>query len=145
MANRMQKLLFNISTVSPMGFILACVYWVQQNVPQIVDEVTGKVVLQKQHYFLLFFLVFCFCWSFYGNFFIKKSKQKLERVPIAIDSVSCSDGWAIGIFVAYAVPLASFVFEDYNQLITICIMSVLLIIATLSNAVLPSPLLIIKG
>ena len=55
MANRMQKLIFNISTVSPMGFILACVYWVQQNVPQIVDEVTGKVVLQKQHYFLLFF------------------------------------------------------------------------------------------
>ena len=145
MANRLQKLLFNLSTVAPMGVVLVLVYWVQQNVPPIIDSATGKITVQRQHLLLITIAAVCSCWALYGTYFIKKCKQRLERVHIAVDSVSNGDGWAIGIFVTYALPLASFVFDDYNQLISIGALLLLVIIAALSSAVLPSPLLIIKG
>ena len=145
MSNRLQKLLFNLSTVAPLGFILVLVYWTQQNVPPIIDSDVGKIVVLRQHTFLIILAFACLYWSFYGTFFIRECKKKLERVHIAVDSISNCDGWAISIFVTYVLPLASFVFDDYNQLISVGVLLLLVIIAALSNAVLPSPLLIIKG
>lgn len=53
MANRFQKFLFNLSTMFPLVFILALVYWIEQEVPPLINGENGELQLVPQSIFLM--------------------------------------------------------------------------------------------
>ena len=105
-ANKLQKFLFNLSTMSPMVSILAAVYWIEQDVPFFVNEETGKLQIYSQSLFLLAIICAGIVFSLYCFLFVKTCVQRLERIPITIVSVSSNDNWVVAVILSYAMPAA---------------------------------------
>lgn len=145
MANKIQKLLFNLSTMSPLVFILALVYWIEQDVPPLIHEETGKLQLMPQSISLAIIMFVSVFFSLYSLFFVRTCKRCLEPLPIAIDTVSSNDAWVIAVLLSYALPTASFVFENSNLHITGAIIVVMLLVLAISNVIFPNPLLMLGG
>lgn len=143
MANKIQKFLFNLSTMAPVALILALVYWLEQDVQPLIDIETGRLHLIPQSIFLMIVMFVSIVFSFYSLSFVRKCKRYLEPIPIAIDSISSNDVWIIAVLLSYAMPAASFVFNDGNLYITGAIIAVMLLILAVSNVILPNPLLML--
>ncbi len=94
---------------------------------------------------LLMLMVASVVFSFYGVAFVKICLKKLERIPIAIDSISSNDGWVIAVIVTYALPLASFVFEGSNLYISGALLVAAGLFLATCNNIYPNPLLVLAG
>lgn len=143
MANKFQKFLFNLSTMSPMVSILAAVYWIEQDVPFLFVEEAGEFRIHSQSMALLALILTGIVFSLYSFLFVKTCVHRLERIPISIDSVSCNDNWVIAVLLAYAMPAASFVFEGSNVYVTGFLVVLMLLFLLFSNSVFPNPLLLL--
>lgn len=143
MSNRIQKFLFNLSTLAPLVFILVLVYWIEQDIPPLFDGETGQLQLILQSTIFLIIMLVSIVFTFYGLLFVRKCKRCLERIPIAIDTISSNDEWVIAVLLSYALPAVSFAFEDSNLYITGAILAGMLLILAISNAIFPNPLLML--
>lgn len=144
-ANRFQRFLFNLSTLSPLGMIFVVVCWIQLNVPPLIEADTGNLHIQTEHIILLGAGLIFVLFSFWGISFVTRCKKRLETVTISAESASCNDAWAFVVVISYALPLAGFVIEEYNWWIVSGILLLLSIILWVSSIVLPSPLLLLFG
>lgn len=143
MANKFQKFLFNLSTMSPLVFIPALVYWIEQDVPPLINGETEKLQLVPQSISLVIIMLVSVFFSLYSLFFVRACRRYLEPIPIAIDTISSNDAWVVAVILSYALPAASFVFEDNNLHITGAIVVILLLILAISNVIFPNPLLML--
>lgn len=144
MANRFQKLLFNLSTMSPLVFIYTIVYWVEKGIV-IFSQETKRIQFNLTTFLLIALLIVSALFSFYSVWFVRYCRKKIERVPISIDSILSNDNWVIAVIVSYALPAVSFVFEDININIGIFIILIGIAFLALSNVIFPNPFLMIRG
>lgn len=145
MANCFQKFIFNLSTMSPCAFLLVITTWIQMDIPPIIDLTTKKIQMSAIQCFLILTLALLFCLSFYSAFFINKCKKRMEIVRISVAEIAEYDTWGIAVVLSYVAPIAGIAVKDYSLWITIVVLLLLLSITAISNVVIPSPLLFIKG
>lgn len=129
MAGKIQKILFSLSTISPVLICFAVVWGLTGN-SIAVSIVFGSAGLLLSLYVLLFVSVY---------------KKKYEITPVAIDSVSPDDKLVIGYIVSYIVPFASIVFKDFNPVLSLAIGAIIGIVLSVSNFICPNPLLLAFG
>ena len=144
MANKFQKLLFNLSTISPMALIFAVVYWIEFDVSIYSDDM-NKFCFDATSVFLLVIMVVSTVYSFYCLLFVDLCKKHLERIPVAIDSITPDDKGVTIVLLSYALPAAGIIFRELHIFISIVIILAWLLFLALSNSIIPNPLLMLKG
>ena len=101
MANKFQKLLFNISTISPLLVILTIIYWFEKDI--IIFSRQAKTFDFDSTAIILISIAFLSTiFSFYSIFFIFLCQKKIERVSISVDNIVPNDSWVIAVLLSYA-------------------------------------------
>ena len=144
MANKLQKLLFNLSTMSPLVMIFAIVYWLEKDV-RIFSKQENKIQINIVAIVLITIIFISVVYSFYSIWFIKECYKKLERIPIGVENIVPNDNWVIAVLLSYVLPAAGIVFKDINIYISIAVILFWVIFLALSNTILPNPLLMLRG
>ena len=75
MANRFQKLLFNLSTMSPLVFIYTIVYWVEKGIV-IFSQETKRIQFNLTTFLLIALLIVSALFSFYSVWFVRYCRKK---------------------------------------------------------------------
>lgn len=144
MANKAQKLLFNLSTMSPLVLIFAIVYWLEKDV-KLFSEQEDKIQINVIAVALIMIISISVAFSFYSSWFVRACNKKLERIPIGVDGVVPNDTWVIVVLLSYALPAAGVVFKELNIYISIVVILLLILFLALSNTILPNPILMLQG
>ena len=144
MANKLQKLLFNLSTMSPLALIFAIAYWIENDIEVLIMK-SNKVHINYVSVILIAIISVSIIFSFYSSFFVKLCHKKLERMSIAVDNIVPHDSWVIVVLLSYALPAAGIVFKDINMYLSIIIILFWILFLALSNTIIPNPLLMIQG
>ena len=144
MANKLQKLLFNLSTMSPLVLIFTIVYWLEKDV-KMFSEQENKTQINIAAVALMIIILTTIFFAFYSVWFVNACHKKLERIPIGIDSIVPHDTWVIVVLLSYALPAAGVVFKDLNLYISIVVILFWVLFLALSNTILPNPLLMLQG
>ena len=144
MANKLQKLLFNLSTMSPLVLIFTIVYWLEKDV-KMFSEQENKIKINIAAVTLMIIILTTIFFAFYSVWFVNACHKKLERIPIGIDSIVPHDTWVIVVLLSYALPAAGVVFKDLNLYISIVVILFWVLFLALSNTILPNPLLMLQG
>lgn len=125
MTNNLQKLIYNLSTVSPLCFTFA-ILWCIQNQTLIVPAICVCVGA---------FLILCFTLSF------SYAKKHVAPIMIRVTDVSPKDGQMVTYVISYMLPFASTVIEELNIEICGVIAIVFVLITLFRNSATPNPLL----
>lgn len=144
MANKLQKLLFNLSTMSPLVLIFAIVYWLEKDI-KVFSEQENTIQINIAAIALIIIMLISISFAFYSTWFVKACHKKLERIPIGIDSIVPHDTWVIVVLLSYALPAAGVVFKDLNLYISIVVILFWVLFLAISNTILPNPLLMLQG
>lgn len=144
MANKVQKLLFNLSTMSPLVLIFAIVYWLEKGV-KLFSEKEDKIQINITAVALIIIISISVTFSFYSSWFVRVCNKKLERIPIGVDGVVPNDTWVIVVLLSYALPAAGVVFKELNIYISIVVILLWILFLALSNTILPNPILMLQG
>ncbi|MBQ9842004.1 MAG: hypothetical protein IJO42_02720 [Clostridia bacterium] len=144
MANQLQKLLFNLSTMSPLVLLFEVVYWGENDIKFFI-KTNNETVLNPISIILLALILLSAVFSLYSIVFVQVCRKKLECIPIAIDNIIPYDNWIIGVLLSYAFPFASTAIEDLNLYITIGLVVVIVFFLTMINIVFPNPVLVLCG
>lgn len=144
MANKAQKLLFNLSTMSPLVLIFAIVYWLEKDV-KLFSEQEDKIQINVTAVALIMIISISVAFSFYSSWFVRACNKKLERIPIGVDGVVPNDTWVIVVLLSYALPAAGVVFKELNIYISIVVILLWILFLALSNTILPNPILMLQG
>lgn len=141
MANRFQKMFFNLSTLSPIAFVAVIVWWIQCGNNEFAQD------NNEVHFTAMILIsiigIFAAIFSFYSVFVVKKATKTLEYVPMSVATVKSKDTAIIVSIVTYLLPFASFIFKKYNWWIILGIGVIALLALILSNAVWPNPILFV--
>lgn len=144
MANRLQKMLFNLSTLSPIAFFIAVVWWIQCGLTEVVLE-TGNIHLTCKAVTISAIGLIAIIFAFYSVFLVKISCENLEIVPVSATAVKSKGSLAVCAIISYILPFSNLVLDEYNGWLTVVIVGIALIFLFLSNTVWPSPVLLLFG
>ena len=144
MANRTQRFLFNLSTISPIAFFFSVVWWIQYGSNELTIE-AGRIHLTIKAIAISAIGLLGLVYAFHSVLIVKVSKRKLEIVPISVSTVKSKDTLSICAIITYILPFSNLVLADYSILLTISIIGVALVFLLLSNAVWPNPVLMLWG
>lgn len=127
MPNKLQKLLFSLSSASPVIIFFALTWYIQKK-DLMISCIAGSIGILLSIY-VIAFVIIC--------------KKIVAPVNISIDKITSNDIWVIGYILGYLMPFTSIVFSDFNPKIsgTLAFMICLLLPAT--NIVMPNPILLI--
>jgi hypothetical protein len=128
MANNLQKLIYNLSAISPLSFIFAVIWYIQKRTLTIpIICVCGGI-----------FLILCFVATFtYG-------KKHIAPIIIHVTDISPHDGWVVAYIISYMLPFASMAIKDFDVIICGIIATIIIVIAPFINSAIPNPLLICR-
>lgn len=143
MANKLQKFLFNLSTVSPLVICMAIVWWLQCGKDEMMPN-NSTVHLTAKAIIISVVGIVGLMFSLYSVILVKLSRQA-ETVSINAASVKTKDGWIIGAIAAYLLPFACCAFEDFDLWFLSLVAIVALVVFLRTNTVLPNPVLILCG
>ncbi len=125
MANCFQKLIYNLSAVSPLCFIFSITWYIKNGtilIP-IICILTGTL------------LIVCLGLSFsYG-------KKNVASIDIRVAGISPNDGWLVAYIISYMFPFASMAIENFHIVICVAVSGLLIIILPWINSAIPNPLL----
>ena len=128
MANNLQKLIYNLSTVSPLCFTFAILWYIQKQtlaIP-IICVCLGA------------FLILCFALSFsYG-------KKYVAPITIQATDISPKDAWIVAYIISYMFPFASMAIDDFDAIVCGIIAAALIVIIPFVNSAAPNPLLFLR-
>ena len=129
MFNKIQRVLFSISVVSPTlitASIVSCKIngWSRS----CVICLTIGIVL-----------------TLYDILLVILCKKYLERVKISFDSISPNDPWCIAYIITYIIPAVSFVSETFNPIVAGIITVVIGSTISVANVIPPNPILLFCG
>ena len=144
MANRFQKMLFNLSTLSPIAMFFSIVWWIQNG--------TTAISMKEEHFQITATAILItviglvgFLYAFRSIIIVKRSEKKLEVVPISVSSVKSKGNFPVAAIIAYILPFSNLVISEYNVWLTLVIILIALVFVFLSNSVLVNPLLLLSG
>lgn len=142
MANKFQKFLFNLSTISPIVVFTVIVWWIQCGKAETIakdgsPDITTKAIL------ISILGVLGIVFSFYSVIVISMSRKKLEIVEISVNSVKSKDGWLIGVIISYILPFSCLTIKDYNVWLLSAIVAIGLLIIAFNNTIFPNLILFI--
>lgn len=129
MANRIQRILFSISVVSPTLIIASVV----------------SIVLNGKSPWAISILIIGAMLSIYDFLLVALCKKHFERIRIAFDSVSPNDSWCIAYVITYIIPCLSFVLEPLNPIVTGIIAVIIGLVISAANVIPPNPILRLCG
>ena len=128
MANIIQRFIYNLSAVSPLCFVFAFVWYVQEGtiVVPIISAIVGIT------------LIVLFVWSFsYG-------KRHLAPIQIRTSEVKAYDSWIVAYIISYLLPFANIVISDFNLIICTSLGFLIAIVLSFMNSAIPNPLLSLR-
>lgn len=125
MANIFQKCLYMLSSISPIGFIVAII-WFFQKKSIIVPIICISVFVIIDVLFFVFF---------------RYAKKSLASININVIEVASADLWIGGYFVSYIIPLGSVMVDEWNVIVCGIVGCLLLLAVTVVNDSTPNPLL----
>lgn len=128
MANNLQKLIYNLSAVSPLCFTFAILWYIQK---QTLTVPATCVCLGT-------FLILCFALSF------SYAKKHVAPIMIRVTDVSPKDGWMVAYIVSYMLPFASMAIDDFDAIVCGIIAAALIVIIPFVNSAAPNPLLFLR-
>lgn len=129
MGNVVQKFIYNVSTVAPLSFIFALVWYLQKQ--------TIKVSLISVAFGIILIVLFSISFS-YGN-------THVAPIIIRTNEISPYDGWVVLYLISYALPFASMALKDFDVTICALIGVLLSVVAPYVNTSIPNPMLWVKG
>ena len=144
MANKLQRMLFNLSTISPIAFFFSVVWWIQRGCSVGCTE-DGEIHLSVEAIIVSVVGVVGLLYAFHSFLIVRTGCKKLEIVPISISSVKSNDKLSIVSIVTYVLPFSNLILKDFNGWLTLLIIGIVLLFIVLSNAVLPNPILMLHG
>ena len=144
MANKFQKLLFNLSTVSPIAVFLVAVWWIQCGVAE-VTAAAGTIQLTTSSVIVSIIGLIALLFSFYSVIIVKICRKHCEVVAIQAKTVESNDRMAIGAILSYLLPFATLTLSNYNQWLSLAIFILAFLAVVLMNTVLPNPVLMCWG
>lgn len=129
MGNGLQRFIYNLSAAAPLGFIFAFVWYWQEKTIYIpcISICIGSLLI------ILFMISFA-----YG-------KRYLAPIIIRTSNISPYDGWIILYIITYLFPFSSLAIKDFNMVICIGIIAVLIVAAQYVNTAIPNPILFVQG
>ena len=101
MANKFQKLLYNLSAISPILWIFSALWYLEKSEVFVSVLSTGIGIVLAVYYFVLIYLC----------------KNKMAKISIITQEIIPNDKWLIGYLIAYAIPFTSLAFDDINVII----------------------------
>ena len=128
MANIIQKLIYNLSAVSPLCFAFAFVWYIQEKsiwVPLIAVGIGNTLII-------LFSISFSY------------AKKHLAPIQIRTSNIKPCDKWFILYSISYLSPFASVILKDQNVWIWTAIGAVIVLVLSFMNSAIPNPLLLIR-
>ena len=144
MANWLQRMLFNLSTASPISSFICVVWWIQHGSEELLME-AGKYHITAKAIIVSIIGIFGLVYAFYSVLIVKVSIKKLEIVPISVSSVKSTDKKAIAAVITYISPFSNILLKDYDFWISLSIIVIAILFVLLSNTVWPNPILILLG
>ena len=144
MANKLQRMLFNLSTISPIAFFISVVWWIQRGCSVVCTE-DGEIHLSVKAIVISVIGVVGLLYAFRSFLIVRTGCKKLEIVPISVSSVRSNDKLSIVAIVTYVLPFSNLILKDYNVWLTLSIIGIVLLFIVLSNTVLPNPVLMLRG
>ena len=125
MANNLQKLIYNLSAVSPLCFTFAILWYLQKH----------TLIVPIFCICLGTFLILCFKFSF------SYAKKHVAPIMIRVTDISPKDSWMVAYLISYMIPFASMAIDDFDIIICGIIAAVLIVIILFANSVAPNPFL----
>lgn len=129
MANRLQKLLYFLSSESPVLIFIAILWYVQKKEWQ----VSIILVIQAIVIDILFVISFN-----YG-------RRKIPVIPVMATEIANAEGPLIGYVLSYLLPFGTMTLEDYYLPILVVAIFILELVLTFTDFMSPHPLLFIAG
>ena len=128
MANIIQKIIYNLSAVSPLCFVFAFAWYIQEKsiwIPLIAVGIGSTLVI-------LFSISFSY------------AKKHLAHIQIRTSNIRPCDKWVVIYFISYFFPFASVILKDFNVWICAVTGAVIVLIISFMNSAIPNPLLLIR-
>lgn len=128
MANNLQKLIYNLSAISPLCLVFAVLWYIQKQtlIIPVVCVCIGII------------LIFCLAVSFsYG-------KKHVAPIIVRVTDISPHDGWVVAYVVSYMIPFASMAIKDFDIVILGIIAAILIVMVPFVNSAIPNPLLMCR-
>jgi hypothetical protein len=144
MANKFQRMLFNLSTISPIAFFFSVVWWIQRGCSVVCTE-DGGIHLSAKAIVISVIGVVGLLYAFRSIMIVRTGCKKLEIVPISVSSVRSNDKLSIIAIVTYVLPFSNLILKDFSVWLTLSIIGIVLLFIVLSNTVLPNPILMLRG
>lgn len=129
MGNVVQRFIYLISNVVPMLFMGALVWWLQKQTWQVPVLLVAVGIV----------ITFIFYWSFDNTY------HKLSSKTINISGVESQDNWFVAYVLAYLLPFANLVIQDYNIVDVSVIVLIVLVVIVPAVFSLPNFLLYLRG
>ena len=128
MANKLQKLIYNLSAASPLCFTFAILWYIQKQ-----TLIVPAICVCLGSFFML-----CFARSF------SYAKKHVAPIMIRVTDISPKDGQMAAYVISYMLPFASMAIDDFD--ITVCgiIAAALIAIILFANSVTSNPLLFLR-
>ncbi|MCR5636690.1 MAG: hypothetical protein K6F76_05905 [Clostridiales bacterium] len=142
MANKLQKMLFNLSTISPILFFACIVWWIQRGAKEVLAK-DGTICLTEKAIFISVIGILGLFYAFYSVLIVKTGCRKLEIVPISVNSVKSNDKYSVVAIISYVLPFSNLVLADYNIWLSLSIIGIALLFLFISNVVWPNPILML--
>lgn len=129
MANKLQKLLYNLSAISPILWIFSVLWYLEKSEVFVSVLSTCIGIMLAVYYFVFIYLC----------------KNKMAKISIITQEIIPNDKWLIGYLIAYAIPFTSLAFDDINVIIFSLVSIVIVIAMMIANTSIPNPLLYLRG
>jgi hypothetical protein len=134
MANRLQKVIYVVSSFSPVIITFDVVWW-WQNGHDIYNVNLGQILL-------LLVAISAITALFIG---FNYARGALEIETVHLNELASLDMWVVAYIGTYILPFGSLVINDFHIGILGLIILFLLVTVSVTNIKLPNPLLMIKG
>lgn len=128
MVNNLQKLIYNLSAISPLCFVFAVLWYIQKH----------TLIMPAICVCIGIIAILCLAVSFsYG-------KKHVAPIIIRVTDISPHDGWVVAYIVSYMIPFASMAIKDFDIIICGIIAAILIVIVPFINSAIPNPLLVCR-
>lgn len=129
MSNNFQKLIYNLSSIAPIGITFSIVWYAE------AKNIKLSIFLALASLFLII----------YEMFFIKIGRVKFSVVNQLFEAAENNDRWVLAYIITYILPLSGLVWEDINWTIVSCVGIIVAVVLTFSNFSIPNPVLFFAG
>lgn len=129
MANKFQKIIFDISATTPLMIVFAILwYWQKRTILiPVICAVAGMIIA------VIALIGFFHC------------KRKVNVIPINLTGISSQDKWILLYVITYVLPFSNVFIEEINFAIIFIVAFLILLIIAFSDIVLPNPFLFFFG